>query len=62
MHARRKEKKKMKIITKKQGEKIAEQMTIQLKILLKSHGVTPKEKHLMTYKNKLLKSLGVKIK
>lgn len=50
----------MKIITKKQGEKIAEQMTIQLKILLKSHGVTPKETHLMTYKKKLLKSLGVK--
>ena len=52
----------MKIITKKQGEKIAEQMTIQLKILLKIHGVTPKEKHLMTYKNKLLQSLGVKRK
>ena len=50
----------MKIITKKQGEKIAEQMTIQLKILLKSHGVTPKEKHLIIYKKKLLQSLGVK--
>ena len=50
----------MKIITKKQGEKIAEQMTIQLKILLKSHGVTPKEHHLMTYKKKLLERIKKK--
>ena len=50
----------MKIITSKNAKTISKKMTRQLFLLLRSHGVNPKEKALLQYENELYKMLGGK--
>lgn len=48
----------MKIITKKQAKKIAIGIKKNLEILLKQHGIKPKEKVLFQFQNEILKALS----
>ena len=48
----------MKIIFKKQVNKISEQLTSVMKAMLKSHGIKPKEADLMRMKESIKKCLG----
>lgn len=50
--------KKMKILFKKQVNKISEQLTAVMKVMLKSHGIKPKESDLMRMKESIKKCLG----
>ncbi len=48
----------MKIIFKKTARRIAEDITNQMRILLKANGRKPKEEELLKFKKNLLKNLG----
>ena len=48
----------MKILFKKQVNKISEQLTTVMKVMLKSHGFKPKESDLMRMKESIKKCLG----
>lgn len=50
----------MKIIFKKQALNIAEKLKKEMAVMLKSHGIKPKEKDLIIFKNNFLKLLGGK--
>ena len=51
------EEKKMKIIFKKQASKIATQLTSQLVIMLKAHGIKPKQETIINYERKVRECL-----
>lgn len=50
----------MKIIFKKQAINLAEKLKNEMTLMLKSHGIKPKEKDLIILKNNFLKLLGGK--
>lgn len=49
---------KMKILFKKQVNKISDQLTSVMKVMLKAHGIKPKEADLMRMKESIKKCLG----
>lgn len=48
----------MKIITKKQTQKIADNLTNSIKNLFKTHGITPKQQALLSFNRYIVKQLG----
>ena len=48
----------MKILFKKQVNKISDQLALVMKVILKSHGIKPKEADLMRMKESIKKCLG----
>lgn len=48
----------MKILFKKHVNKISEQLTSIMKVMLKSHGIKPKEVDLLKMKESIKKCLG----
>ena len=48
----------MKILFKKQVNKISEQLASTMKVMLKTHGIKPKEAELIRMKESIKKCLG----
>lgn len=48
----------MKIITKKQTQKIADNLTNGVKNLFRLHGITPKQQSLLAFNRYIVKQLG----